>query len=456
MPDTIVAPATPPGQGGVAIVRLSGPDSLAIASKLFRGRTGLADTPDRLLTHGRLVLHAGSHGSAVTDDVLVSVMRAPHSFTREDVVEINCHGGARLVREIVDACCALGAREAERGEFTERAFLNGRIDLAQAESVLDMVRARTREGLAAACYGVSGALSSQLASVRDGIMLALSSVEVGLEFAEDQLLDVGDPREQIPRLRGALQQIQSLRSTYRRGRLATEGAPVAITGAPNVGKSSLLNAILGEERAIVSPTPGTTRDLVEAEAELGGVRVRFVDTAGLRAAGDEVEREGTRRAELAAREADLSLTVFDASGSVPLPTGLPEQSGGIVVLSKMDIADPTVVTRAEQLGQGRAVFHTSAVTGEGVAELCDGIREALLGDAPEPAGGVITRERHARALDECAGHVNRAISEAEGAAREELVAADLRHALDALGRITGETAPDDVLRAIFDEFCIGK
>ena len=278
--DTIVARATPPGEGGVAIVRLSGPDAIRIAGAIFDG-PDLSMLPGGRIVHGWVRMPPHDSSISPSDETLTSVMRAPHSYTGEDVVEINCHGGMRITEEIIDACVSLGARRAERGEFTERAFLNGRLDLAQAEAVLDLVRARTRSGLSAACYQLSGALSDRLRSVADRLAASLSRIETGLEFAEDDLR-VGEPEAERETVALVCETVSELLGTYRRGKLMTDGATVAIIGAPNVGKSSLMNAILGEERAIVSPIPGTTRDLVEGEVELDGLRVRLVDTAGLR------------------------------------------------------------------------------------------------------------------------------------------------------------------------------
>ncbi len=449
--DTIVALATPPGEGGIGIVRLSGPKAISIAESLFRGSGRLSDAPSHRLTFGRIHLPSG-----VSDEVLVSVMRAPRSYTRQDVVEINIHGGVRLADEVVRACVERGARRAERGEFTERAFLNGRLDLAQAEAVLEMVRARTKSGLAAACYQLTGGLSEKLRSVSAAIAKSLALIEAGLEFEEEDL-GIGDPRREIGNITEVRETVEALRKTYERGRLITTGATVAIVGPPNVGKSSLLNAILGEERAIVTPIPGTTRDIVEGEVDLDGVPVRFLDTAGLRETGDLIEREGTRRAERAAEAADLRLVVCDASGEIPPPRRLPDGPRTVLVINKIDIGDLKAVENLRALAQNRPAYETSATKHEGIDALCRGLRDLLTRDAPEPStGGIILRERHAEALRRCAEHVERSLVEMNGQAREELVAADLRLALDEIGQITGETTPNDILRTIFDEFCIGK
>lgn len=449
--DTIVALATPPGEGGIAIVRLSGTKAVSIVDSCFTGKGRLADAPSHRLVYGHIELSSG-----LSDEVLVSVMRAPRSYTREDVVEINIHGSIRLAEELVRVCVEQGARRAERGEFTERAFLNGRLDLAQAEAVLDMVRSRTRAGLSAACYQLTGGLSEKLHSVDSAISKSLTLIEAGLEFEEEDLT-VGNPRDEIGNISAARAAVDGLRATYDRGRLITTGATVAIVGPPNVGKSSLLNAILGEERAIVSPIPGTTRDTVEGEADLDGIRVRLVDTAGLREAIGQVEHEGVRRAERAAEAADVCLVVCDASGEIPPPAMLPDGPRTIVVINKIDIAAPDAVAKLHAYAGNRSAFRTSATKDQGIDALCRGIRDLLVRKAPEPAaGGIILRERHAEALRRCTEQLDRALVEMNGQARPELVAADLRLALDEIGQITGETTPEDILRTIFSEFCIGK
>lgn len=450
--DTIVARATPPGEGGIAVVRMSGSDSIRIGAELFDGAASVDALPTGRIVHGWIRIPE----SNVADEVVIAVMRAPHSYTTENVVEISCHGGIRIVDEIVNACVARGARRAERGEFTERAFLNGRLDLTQAEAVLDLIRARTRSGLAAACYHLTGAMSERLREVRDSIASSLARIEAGLEFA-DEGLDVGEPGAETASIASALDTVHQLRSTYERGRLMTEGATVAIIGPPNVGKSSLMNAILGMDRAIVSPIPGTTRDLVEGEVEIDGLRIRLVDTAGLRETGDIIEREGTRRAENAAENANVTVIVCDASGEISPPTRLPKTDRPIVVLNKVDIANETAIEELLAQFADRTVFRVSALQGTGVEEFISGVRDTLIGDAGVSAdAGVITRERHAVALDECAENLERALGQIRNNGSPDLVAADLRLALDAIGQITGETTPVDILNTIFDEFCVGK
>jgi tRNA modification GTPase len=474
--DTIVARATPPGEGGVAIVRLSGPEAVGIVDTLYDGDRSLSSVEGGRVVHGwiRSGPVAVSSGTSdlsadIIDEVLVTIMRAPNSYTRENVVEIGCHGGMRVTDEIVRACVTAGARHAERGEFTQRAFLNGRLDLAQAEGVLDLIQARTRSGMDAALYQLRGSLSDDMHRVSGVIAASLARIEAGLEFDEDDL-GVGDPTVEAGAIRSAREKVDQLRSTYDRGQLIARGAVVAIVGSPNVGKSSLLNAIVGEERAIVSTTPGTTRDLVEAEVELDGLSVRFVDTAGLRYTDDHIEREGTRRAEHAGENADITLVVCDASGEIPAPTTLPGAKRVFLTLNKADRSDANVVAALRELGTHAKTHLVSAISGEGVDQLVQGVRDALVGDSELTVeSSVITRERHASALHECSAHLSRAIGQITpvdsqvdavdsrvDAVLPDLVAADLRLALDAIGEITGETTPDDILNTIFGDFCIGK
>jgi tRNA modification GTPase len=494
--DTIVARATPPGEGGVAIVRLSGPEAVGIVDTLYDGEQSLSSVEGGRVVHGWIrsgpvAVSSGTtdRGADIIDEVLVTIMRAPKSYTREDVVEIGCHGGMRVTDEIVRACVTAGARHAERGEFTQRAFLNGRLDLAQAEGVLDLIQARTRSGIDAALYQLRGSLSDDMHRVSGVIAASLARIEAGLEFDEDDL-GVGDPTNEADAIRCAHESVEKLRSTYDRGRLIARGAVVAIVGSPNVGKSSLLNAIVGEERAIVSTTPGTTRDLVEAEVELDGLSVRFVDTAGLRYTDDHIEREGTRRAEHAGENADITLVVCDASGEIPAPKNLPGAKRIFLTLNKADRSDADAVAALRELGVQAKTHLVSALSGEGVDQLVQSVRDALVEDSELTVeGSIVTRERHANALQECSVHLSRAIGQitpvdlAVDADRQvgaddskvdtddgkvdavdskidtvlpDLVAADLRLALDAIGEITGETTPDDILNAIFGDFCIGK
>ena len=460
--DTIAAIATPPGEGGIGIVRLSGAHAIDIAARQFCSSSGKDPRHGkRRILHGHVVDAAG----AVLDEVLLHIMRAPHSYTREDVVEINAHGGMGPLNAILEACLAAGARLARPGEFTLRAFLNGRIDLIQAESVIDTIRARTRAGLLAANAAASGRLSRTLYSIRDRIARALAHVEAAVDFPEEDLPDLVTP-ELIDGVRRTLAEMRELIDTADAGRLLREGAVVALAGRPNVGKSSLFNALLRDARAIVTPQAGTTRDRLEEYVAIDGVPVRLVDMAGLRATDDVVEQLGVERAREALRAANLTLLLIDATEGVnaedqEIARELAAlETPVVVVFNKVDL----VARDSEEVFQPApersmlapaAVCRISAVTGEGLHELEAVLGRLLLREAAISADhAMITRLHQKDSLRRAAESVARMLENVQHS--PEFLALDLREALQALGEITGETTPDDLLDIIFSTFCIGK
>lgn len=394
----------------------------------------------------------------VVDEVLVHVMRAPHSFTREDVVEINCHGGPGPLNAVLELVLQRGARLAEPGEFTRRAFLNGRIDLIQAEAVIDRIRARTRASLRAAAAAAGGALSKAVRGLHTTLLDALARIEASVDFPEEDLPELVDDllRE---RLISARNQMLGLLETAETGRLYREGAGVTIAGRANVGKSSLFNALVRDARAIVTPQPGTTRDRIEEIITISGVPVRLTDTAGMRAAVDEAERIGIDVAREAFRTADVILFVIDASqGLTEEDHRLFREVKGldvpvVLVINKIDVAE-----RVEAPAWANALTglcRVSAVTGQGLQELETTLSRVLLGDAGVSlAQGMITRVHQRDSLRRAAAALSRLLDNFE--ASPEFLGIDLREALNALGEITGETTPEDVLEAIFSSFCIGK
>lgn len=453
--DTIAAISTPPGEGGIGIVRLSGPDAVAIAESLFvpAGRHRMDDTARRVF-YG----HVAEPGGAVIDEVLVHVMRAPHSYTREDVVEINCHGGAAPLQAVLERVLVAGARLAAPGEFTRRAFLNGRIDLVQAEAVIDRIRARTSAGLRAASAAAGGMLSRELNTLKDTLVNALARVEAAVDFPDEDLEDLVDHRLQSD-IAAAHDQMRRLLETAHAGRLYREGAAIAIAGRPNVGKSSLFNALLRDARAIVSAQPGTTRDRIEEHIALNGIPVRLVDTAGLRAADDEVERLGIDIARDALRAADIVLLVVDAVGmSTAEDHALAAEMEHLeqpvwVAVNKLDLMPGAVAP--DFLQKFRGISLISAKTGQGLQELESSLAALLMGDAAAgPDQGLITRAHQRDSLRRAADAAGRML--AHYGASPEVLSVDLREALSALGEITGETTPEDVLERIFSTFCIGK
>lgn len=464
---TIAAVATPPGEGAVGVLRLSGNEALAVAGRVFRslhGKKSLKSAPDRVLLHG---VAQDPRDGAPVDEVLAAVFRGPHSYTGEDVVEFYCHGGRLVVERMLKALEAAGARPAAPGEFTWRAFFNGRLDLAQAEAVIDVVRARSEEGLRCAVSGLLGALSERVGRLKEELVGTLAHLEAALDFPDEEVPELAWP-EIVARLRRVEEDVAGLLAGAGRGRLLREGLRAVLVGRPNVGKSSLLNALVGRERAIVTPVPGTTRDVIEENVVLDGVPVCLVDTAGLRAARNAVEREGVRRARGAAREANVTILVLD--GSVALQAGDREAAAhlgkyiSVVALNKADRARTATGDEAVALLPGRPCVWVSARTGEGLPELERAVVRAGQGRpvAVPPGGGegrqdvVVTRARHEEALARAGRQVAAAVREASRSRREELVAARVREALHALGEITGENVDEDVIKAIFATFCVGK
>ena len=452
--DTIAAISTPPGEGGVGIVRLTGPDALRIAAQVFVSSRGadLATAKRQRVFHGHVVDGAGRP----IDEVLVHRMRAPHSYTAEDVVEINAHGGTAPLRAVLDAVLRQGARLAHPGEFTRRAFENGRIDLAQAEAVIDLVRARTDAALRAANAVAGGALSREMHALRETLAHALARVEAAVDFPEDDLPELVNDAL-FDGLRSARAHMERLLGSAKAGRLYREGAAVAIVGRPNVGKSSLFNALLRDTRAIVSPTPGTTRDRIEEDASIGGVPLRLVDTAGLRATEDAIEQAGVDLARAALREADAVLFVVDASTLMTdedhriADELLGANVSVIVARNKADLASPLPHAGPDGFVESCLV---SAVTGSGLEALEAALGRALLGATLGADTPMISRLHQADSLRRAAQCVDHALDCRD--ASPELLAFELREALAALGEITGETTPEELLDIIFSQFCIGK
>lgn len=451
--DTIVAVATPPGRGALGVVRLSGRDALRIAGELLAGHLALAP---RRATLARV---AEGSGAGCIDEVIVTFFPGPASYTGEDVVEMSGHGSPVVLRAVVAHAMAAGARLAERGEFTLRAFLNGRIDLVQAEAVADLVDAVTPLQARAAFDQLRGTLTSAVQGIERDLFSLAARLEAAVDFPEEPYAFV-EPGEAAAAIDACASRIVELLGQARRGRLIREGCQVTILGTTNTGKSSIFNGLLGSERAIVTALEGTTRDLLTETVEIAGVAVDLVDSAGVRESQDVIEREGVSRARRATAVADLVLLVLD--GSRPLETGdrslLAETRGKerVVVVNKRDL-DAAWSEEALEEEPGRVV-RTSAKTGEGLTELREAIAERLLGSvAWEPPA--VTNARHAALLDEARGALAQAAGTARAGGRagsEEFVLADLREARAALEAITGERTTQELLEEIFSRFCIGK
>ena len=479
--DTIVAVSTAIGLGAIGIVRVSGPDALRLGGLAFRPARG--PLPDACETYRMFYGHVvDPEDGQVLDEALLAVMRTPHSYTREDVVELHCHGGVAAQRAVLRLLVRLGARPAEPGEFTRRAFMNGRIDLTQAESVAGIVAARSSGALRASVRQLDGGLSNRLRELRKELVGLLACIEAAVDFSDEDLDEV-DWGTITATLVGAREELARLLRTGLVGRALECGVRTAIVGRPNVGKSSLLNALLMRERAIVSQVPGTTRDTVEELLEIGGIPVHLVDTAGIRRAGDDVELLGVERSLRALEQADLVLAVVDMSVGYTdedrQVLGDVDRGRAIVVGNKLDLAKDapdsgrrlaelvrhgTGVEGAEfatdgEAGDGPAwrLCAVSSLTGEGIDTLRSMIEEVVTGGEglhlEEP---ILATERQRALVAEALERVEEALGGSEDEGSEELVCEDIRAAAGALGRVTGEDLTADLLDEIFSRFCIGK
>jgi tRNA modification GTPase len=455
--DTITAISSPIGEGGIGIVKMSGPEALPILRAFFAPRkaqapAGPAWVPvSHHLHYGHVV---DPQTQEVVDEVLVSYMKAPHTYTRQDVVEINCHGGIVPLRRVLELTLRLGARLANPGEMTLRAFLFGRLDLAQAEAVLDVVRAKTEAGLRAAVEQLGGRLSQRIRVARAELVETLAYLEAAIDFPEDEIPE-RDLREGLSQ---AAESLEELLAGADQGLIYRQGVRGAIVGRPNVGKSSLLNRLLRTSRAIVTPIPGTTRDTLEETINLQGIPLILVDTAGIADSEDLVERLGVERSRQALASADLALMVVDTSE--PLRdsdlqiASLVGDKPAVVVLNKTDL--PERVRTDDLLPRAQQV-RISALTGEGLQELEQSIVDLVFsGQVVASDAPLVTHPRHKQALQEALDHTRAALLAADAGSPIDLLAIDVTAAVDALGEITGETATDDLLEVIFSEFCVGK
>lgn len=452
--DTIAAVATAPGEGGVAVVRVSGPRAREILTGIFRPAAGWRSGPTaRRVTYGRVMLD----GLAV-DDGLAVYFPAPRSYTGEDVAEIHGHGGWTAPRRVLEAALAAGARMAEPGEFTRRAFLNGRMDLSQAEAVMDMVAAATDTAARVAYGQLSGRLRRRVEALRAGLLELLAAIEVTVDYPEEDA-EAPTAEAAAAELERIRRDMRALLDTAGAGRIYREGVRCAIVGRPNVGKSSLLNALLGEDRAIVTDTPGTTRDTLEADIDVHGLRLVVVDTAGIRAAGDPLERMGVERARRAAASAGLVLFLVDGVRPVSGEdrdiyreiSAVPH----LVLRSKSDAAClPEAEVRAAF--PGARVLSLSARTGEGMASLEAAILEVCAGGGVQPGEALLSNVRHIDAVRRAHRSLAEASDTLAAGLPPDLATPDIRAAWHALGEVTGGTVDEDVVRRIFERFCVGK
>lgn len=449
--DTIAAISTPPGQGGLAVLRLSGPDALAIAKLVTTFRFQLSDPPPNSARFTRV-----EHEGEVIDEVVLTYFQGPLSYTGDDVVEISCHGGRYSASKILELLLLKGARQAKPGEFTERAFLNNKLDLAQAEAVAGLIHARTEQAGKAAVRQLSGGLSEKVKTMRGKLLDLLALLELELDFSDEDV-EFQTLESRRVQLQEVTSEIEQLLNTFKRGRLVREGLRVAIVGAPNAGKSTLLNALLGEERAIVSEEPGTTRDVVEAHLLLDGIEVILQDTAGIREGSGAIEGMGIERTHQALQLADLIMLVIDETNPIwpELKQDLLLTKAIILAINKTDLRS-TAAARNLSFPDAHtfvSIHEISARTQAGVPELLNSIVPTLISEDSINNEIVITEARHA----DCLNSAKLAIDSATKQLRQPtLMASDLRDAVNALGEITGETIDEAILDRIFSKFCIGK
>jgi tRNA modification GTPase len=449
--DTICAISTPPGEGGIGIIRISGRDAISIALKIFRIGSGEVPSTGRGMLYGRIV---DPKSGEIVDEALMSVMRAPATYTREDVVELNCHGGTMPLSRTLALVVACGARQAEPGEFTKRAFLNGRIDLAQAEAVMDVISAKTEASSRAAGEQLLGKLSGEVTALRDSVIAALAAVEAAIDFPEEDIepLPTGSLESTLTGLKLG---IDALLATYEYGRIVRDGFAVAIVGRPNVGKSSLLNALCRRDRAIVTEIPGTTRDVLEEYLNINGVPVKILDTAGIRHSHDLVEQEGVRRSLIALDAADLVLFVLD--GSLPLAQedrALFDQLSTKKVIAVINKSDMPRALESFDTPSKQVLL--SCKTERGLNELRDAIAAVLKQGMGVREQAWAVNQRHKTALELAKASLEKASGSVRERLSHEFIAVDLRDALDSLGTIIGATYTEDILDRIFRDFCIGK
>jgi tRNA modification GTPase len=452
--DTIVAISTPPGRGGVGMVRISGPEALSLAQSMLRlnhrleaGRAAFAELVE-------------PQSQERIDESVVTYFAKPHSYTTDDVVEISAHGSPVVLRHIVELCLARGARLAEPGEFTMRAFLNGRLDLTQAEAVRDLIESQTLYQAKIAAQQLHGALSNRLQPIKKTLVELIAVMEAGIDFAEDDVSVL--PSEQIlTRIEAVQLHLEELKNSFAYGKVVHEGFTLAIVGRPNVGKSSLFNRLIERERAIVTALPGTTRDLVTETVALGGIPVKLIDTAGLRSSTDEAESIGIRKSYEALSDADMVLVVLDSSSPFAKDDHelieATKSRKGIVVANKADLLNADLGNAELSPSEGLKIVKTSALTGEGIDQLRAGILAELSGDsAGQHEVGFLTNVRHQSLVEQSLASLGAAQQAVTAGMPHEMIMIDLYGALRPLDAITGETTADDILNLIFSRFCIGK
>ncbi|ANB60971.1 tRNA uridine-5-carboxymethylaminomethyl(34) synthesis GTPase MnmE [Anoxybacteroides amylolyticum] len=458
--DTIAAISTPMGEGAIAIVRLSGKEAISIADRIFRGVGGkrLKDVPSHTIHYGHII---DPTNDQTIEEVMVSVMKAPKTFTREDVVEINCHGGLVSVNQVLQLVLTHGARLAEPGEFTKRAFLNGRIDLSQAEAVIDLIRAKTDRAMHVALSQMEGRLSKMIRHLRQTILETLAHVEVNIDYPEYDDVEEMTHQLLLEKATYVREQIERLLQTAQQGKILREGLATAIIGRPNVGKSSLLNNLVHENKAIVTDIPGTTRDVIEEYVNVRGVPLKLIDTAGIRETEDIVERIGVERSKQVVKAADLILLVLNYNEPLTEEDeqlfATVEGKETIVIVNKTDLPQKIEMERVQGLAAGRPVITTSLLEEKGIDELEEAIARLFFTRGVE-AGDLtyVSNSRHIALLHQAKQAIEEAITAIEAFVPIDIVQIDLTRAWELLGEIIGDTVHESLIDQLFSQFCLGK
>ena len=457
--DTIAAIATAPGEAGIGIVRISGEKSIEIADKIFKSKENkrLSRYKPRRITYGYII---DPNKKEKIDEVLVSYMKSPSTYTREDTVEINCHGGMISVKKILELVLQSGARIADPGEFTKRAFLNGRIDLAQAEAIMDLVSAKTEKGFDVALNQLEGFLSKEVSEIRKRLLEMLAHIEVSIDFAEEDIDEITlntllESSSEIEK------NIQKLLDTSHTGKIIREGLSTVIVGKPNVGKSSLLNALIRESRAIVTDVPGTTRDIIEEHFSIKGIPLRLIDTAGIRETEDIVERIGVERSKELFNLADLIIVVLDASGDLTKEDleimDLIGSKKALIIINKTDLPQKLNVDEVKDIIKDKDIIEISILENIGIEKIEDALVNMVYqGEVKAKDSMLVTNVRHKNALERALKSIKDGIKAIKEQLPLDFIEVDIRDTWEALGEITGDTVGEDLLEHIFENFCIGK
>ncbi|HGZ3870631.1 TPA: tRNA uridine-5-carboxymethylaminomethyl(34) synthesis GTPase MnmE [Staphylococcus aureus] len=456
--DTITSISTPMGEGAIGIVRLSGPQAVEIADKLYKGKHLLNDVPSHTINYGHVI---DPESKEVVEEVMVSVLRAPKTFTREDIIEINCHGGILTINRVLELTMTYGARMAEPGEFTKRAFLNGRIDLSQAEAVMDFIRSKTDRASKVAMNQIEGRLSDLIKKQRQSILEILAQVEVNIDYPEYDDVEDATTEFLLEQSKEIKQEINRLLDTGAQGKIMREGLSTVIVGKPNVGKSSMLNNLIQDNKAIVTEVAGTTRDVLEEYVNVRGVPLRLVDTAGIRETEDIVEKIGVERSRKALSQADLILFVLNNNEALTQEDytlyEVVKNEDVIVIVNKMDLEQNIDINEVKDMIGDTPLIQTSMLKQEGIDELEIQIRDLFFGgEVQNQDMTYVSNSRHISLLKQARQTIQDAIDAAESGVPMDMVQIDLTRTWEILGEIIGETASDELIDQLFSQFCLGK